>query len=215
MIKLDYLDVMNFDNAIRGMRNPLESHHLSDSRMTYIDGDSYEYQLGEKDKILALRLIKAGSDHAKFMRQILVSVDIAAPLYWWKEMDQYRVGQTTNSFSTMHKILSKPIDKDMFSFDDENGNVKDDIRGEYGYRYILIKHLEQLRQKASETKDKEVWRELIQDLPSSFNQTRTTTLNYQILRNIYHSRNNHKLQEWRDMCKWIESLPYSELITCK
>lgn len=210
MIGFDYVDVMNFDNAIRGMRNPLESYNLADSRMAYIEGDTYEYQLGDKDKDLALRLIKAGTDHAKFMRQILVSVDITAPLYWWKEMDQYRVGQTTNSTSSMHKILSKPISKSMFSFDNEDGAAKLGL-----YRSITIEHLEQLRQTAIETKDKETWRELIQDLPSSFNQTRTTTLNYQILRNIYNSRKNHKLQEWKDMCKWIETLPYSELIICK
>lgn len=209
MIKFDYVDIMNFNNAIRGMRNPLESWDKSDS---YYDSDGVhlEYQLGDKDKDLALRLIKAGTDHAKFMRQILVSVDITAPLYWWKEMDQYRVGQTTNSKSTMHKILSKPISKNMFSFDDEEGKTKLAL-----YRAITIEHLEELRQRAIETKDKATWRELIQDLPSSFNQTRTTTLNYQILRNIYNSRKNHKLQEWKDMCKWIETLPYGELITYK
>lgn len=204
MIKFEHLEVFNFDGALRGMRHPLNSHHLSDSRMSHIEGNKYEYVVGEKDFNLALRLAKAGSDHGKFLRQISVCVDIIAPDYWFKEYDTYKVGTVANSSSTMHTLCKQPLTLENFSIDNPDGHDKD-----------TIKTLNKLIEEFKLTDDKDIWRKLIQKLPMSFNYTRTCTLNYAVLRNMYHSRKNHKLAEWRSFCVWVESLPYSELITCK
>ena len=226
-IKFDNTQVLNFEGAIRGMRNPLNSWDKSDSvfiRVDFVD-TAEEYRIGKmcggnfpvikpNDLALMKKLIKAGSDHRKFMRQILVSVDITAPLYWWKEFDTYKVGTVSNSCSTMHKITSKPIELSDFSIDDFN---IDDDYNEIALSDMFINVVadcEELRKKYLETKDKKYWRGLIQLLPSSYNQRRTITFNYEVLYNIYGSRRNHKLDEWSiGFMEWIESLPYSELIT--
>ncbi len=211
MIEVKNIGVYNFENAVRGARNPLNSHQLSDSYGQWDEEyQKYDFIIGEKDLDLLLKLVKAGTDHSKFMRQIFVSMDINAPLYWWKEMDTYKVGTTANSQSTMHKIHSYPITLDMFSTDNETWTNLDWIIWD-----TTVSHLETLRKKFIETKDKNAWRQLIQLLPSSFNQMRTWTANYAVLRNIYHARKNHKLSEWHDFCSVIEKLPYSVLITCK
>ena len=210
MIKFENTDVMNFEGALRGMRNPLNSWDKSDSRINR----DYEYQLelGPNDLNLAQRLIKAGPDHRKFLRQIFVSVDITAPLYWWKEFDTYKVATVANSCSTMHKIHAKPIELEDFSVDVLGLN----FRYEVDYRMVdaftsVVEDCEQLRQRYLETKDKKYWRALIQLLPSSYNQKRTVTLNYETLRNIYGSRRNHKLDEWSvGFMEWIDTLPYAE-----
>jgi len=205
MIKTENISVMNFENAFRGMRNPLASWEQSDS---YWDDYDREYIIGEKDLALALKLIKAGSDHSKFMRQILISMDITAPLYWFKEFDTYKVSTVANSTSTMHTLHKTKITPELFSVEglDERNFIHFD---DYCY------YLELLRCQYLETKDKDIWIQLIQMLPSSFNQTRTVTFNYAVASNIYPSREFHKLSEWRDFCKVINSLPYSNLITGK
>jgi len=198
LIKVENISVMNFENAFRGMRNPLASWNQSDSYLENI--------IGKKDLELALKLIKSGSDHSKFMRQIFVSMDITSPLYWWKEMDQYRVGCTTNSTSTMHTLHKTEITPKLFSVEklqDHNSLMFENY----------CKYLEALRQEYIKTKDKNIWDQLIQLLPSSFNQTRTWTADYAVLRNLYHPRRSHKLTEWIGFCNIIEALPYSELIT--
>lgn len=179
------------------------------------------FYFGPKDMRLAQNLIRAGSDESKFMRQIGVSVDITAPLYWWKEMDTYKVGTTANSTSTMHKLTSKPIEYKDFSFDVLDFiNEKDDLNTcikklkDEMQLSIIIETCELLRQNYLETRDEAYWRALIQILPESYNQTRTWTANYAVLRNIYFARRNHKLQEWRDFCKWIETLPYAKELIC-
>ena len=203
MIKLEKTSVMNFENAVRGARNPMNSWHKSDS---YYDEDG-KYILGENDYALCMKLCKAGPDHRKFMRQIFVSVDITAPLYWWKEYDTYKVGTTANSCSTMHKIHAKEFTLDDFSCEHLYSGWKDDMEN------VIVPVLNIAREKFIETKDKKYWWQIIQLLPSSYNQMRTCTLTYENLVNIYHARRNHKLDEWVDFCEWIESLPYSELIT--
>ncbi len=203
MIELMRTSVMNFENAIRGARNPLNSWAKSDS---YYD-ENGNYVLGENDLSLAVRLCKSGSDHRKFVRQIFVSVDINAPLYWWKEYDTYKVATVANSCSTMHKIHSKP-----FSMDDMSVDRMDDASK--AVMQTVIDRLEALRLEYNETKDKSLWYSMIQLLPSSYNQMRTCTLNYETLINIHHARRSHKLDEWHVFCAWIESLPYAkELIT--
>lgn len=177
------------------MRHPLQSYDKSDSQYDY----NGEWFLGKNDKQLMKKLIKAGSDHRKFMRQILVSMDVTAPLYWYKEADTYKVGTVANSTSSMHTIHKESFTSKMFSFD---GGVE--IKG----IDAMIGLYEDLRLNYLETKDKKYWRTLIQLLPSSFNQTRMMTMNYEVLLNIYHSRKNHKLTEWHTFCEWIESLPY-------
>lgn len=205
MLSVDNSEVMNFKNAMRGARNPMNSWARSDS---YFD-ENGQYVLGENDLSLAVRLRKAGSDHRKFLRQIFVSVDITAPIYWWKEFDTYKVGTVANSTSTMHKITSAPFSREQFScdrMDDETLQVMDSV----------IAHLEKLRLKYVETKDKDVWYSIIQLLPSNYNQMRTVTMNYENLIGIYHSRKNHKLDEWHRFCDYIMSLPYaSELIAAE
>ncbi|MCD7796397.1 MAG: hypothetical protein LUG95_01875 [Clostridiales bacterium] len=197
MIKLERTGVMNFENAMRGARNPLNSWGRYDS---YYD-ENGNFVFGENDLSLAKRLCKAGSDHRKFIRMIFVTVDVTAPMYWWKEYDTYKVATVANSTSTMHKITSKPFELADFSTDKMNG---DGIKAMEN----LISVLEDLRLKYLETKDKEIWYTIIQLLPSSYNQMRTCTLNYETLCNIYYARKNHKLDEWHKYCDWIEELPY-------
>lgn len=231
MIKFEKTEVMNFENAIRGMRNPLNSWDNSDSgicsvwyceekcpyRMTDCNGvNPDDFIFGKNDLALAQKLIKAGSDHRKFLRQIFVSVDITAPLYWWKEFDTYKVGTVANSCSTMHKIHAKPIEVSDFSFDDMNIDFTtgdDPLEFEFFYSRV-VEDCEILRRRYVETNDKKYWRALIQLLPESYNQMRTVTLNYETLRNIYGSRRNHKLDEWSvGFMAFIDSLPYAnELI---
>lgn len=252
MIKIENVEVMGWEAAIRGMRNPLNSWQMSDSIFVE-DGEYHDicnnsgpyngsvsdtetfFEMGPKDYDLMTRLRNAGADHRKFMRMIAVYLDITAPLYWWKEFDTYKVGTTANSCSTMHKIADKEFTLDDFSHDhltkfipgqDLNGwtleendliTLPNDLS--YGYssigilRDIIIKALNFNRERYLETKDKKYWWQMIQLLPSSYNQKRTVMLNYEVLANIYKSRKNHKLDEWVDLCKWIETLPYSELIT--
>ncbi|HEX3038087.1 MAG TPA: hypothetical protein VHO94_03735 [Oscillospiraceae bacterium] len=203
MIEFDHTCVMNMENAMRGARNPMNSWARTDSYYK----ESGEFVLGENDLDLAQRLCKSGSDHRKFIRQIFISVDITAPLYWWKEYDTYKVGTVANSTSTMHKIHSKPFEIEDFSCDKMNADT-------LAYFQNLLEHLEVLRNQYNETKDKTYWYSLIQLLPSSYNQMRTCTFNYENMINIYRSRKNHKLDEWHAFCDWIESLPYAkELIT--
>ena len=205
MILIERYSVMNFENAIRGARNPLNSWAKSDS---YYD-ENGNYILGENDLGLAKKLAKAGSDHRKYLRQIFVSVDITAPLYWWNEYDTYKVATVANSTSTMHKIHSKTFERSDFSCDkmsDKALSVLDST----------IEYLEEARLKFIENKDKQYWNDMIQLLPSSYNQMRTCTFNYETLINIYYARRTHKLDEWHVMCDWIMSLPYAkELIAIK
>ena len=201
MIKIERDSEMNFENAMRGARNPLNSWARMDS---YVDEDG-NFVFGDNDIDLAKRLRKAGSDHRKFMRQILVSCDITAPMYWWKEYDTYKVATVANSTSTMHKIHSKPFDIEDFSHDHL---TEESLRAMNN----MIEYLESIRLKYVETKDKKYWYDLIQLLPSSYNQMRTCTFNYETLVNIYFSRRNHKLDEWHTFCEWIETLPYAKEI---
>jgi hypothetical protein len=201
MIKIERYSVMNFENAIRGARNPLNSWAKSDS---YYD-ENGNYVLGENDLGLAKKLAKAGSDHRKYLRQIFVSVDITAPLYWWNEYDTYKVATVANSTSTMHKIHAKAFEREDFSCD----RMSEAALGELDH---MIAFLEATRQKFVETKEKAYWEDLIQLLPSSYNQTRTCTMNYETLINMYYARRHHKLAEWHVFCDWIKSLPYSELL---
>lgn len=199
MIKIEKSSVMNFEGAIRGARNPMNSWDRMDSSYD-LDG---KYILGANDLDLAKRLCKAGSDHRKFIRQILVSVDITAPLYWWKEFDTYKVATVANSTSTMHKIHSKPFELEDFSCDRITDDAKTVLK-----RLILF--LEECRQNFTKTKDKAQWYNIIQLLPESYNQKRTVTMNYENLLNMYYARRNHKLDEWHTYCDWILSLPYTK-----
>lgn len=203
MLTLENTSVMNFENAIRGARNPLNSWARMDSH-TEADGT---FVLGPNDLDLAMRLARAGSDHRKYLRMVFVSVDVTAPIYWWKEYDTYKVATVANSTSTMHKIHSKPFSIDDFSCDHMTDNTKK-------FMGTVINELEAIRLRFRETKSKEDWYDMIQLLPSSYNQMRTCTLNYETLINIYRARKNHKLAEWHTFCDWIETLPYAEqLIT--
>ena len=199
MIKLERTSVMNLENAMRGARNPM----ISWGRMDSSYDEDGNFCLGPNDLDLGRRLRKAGSDHRKFIRQIFVSVDITAPLYWWKEYDTYKVATVANSTSTMHKIHSKAFELDDFSHDHL---TKDSLE----FMGVIIDRLESIRQKFVAEKKKEDWYDLIQLLPSSYNQMRTCTMNYETLVNIYFARRNHKLQEWHTFCHWIESLPYAK-----
>ena len=205
MIKVERISVLNFENAIRGARNPMNSWSRMDS---YYD-EKGNFILGENDLSLASRLAAAGSDHRKFLRQIIVSMDITAPLYWWKEFDTYKVGTVANSCSTMHKIQAKEFSREDFSCDrltPEALSMLDSV----------IAFLEAERKKFNETKDKAAWHNMIQLLPSSFNQMRTVSMNYEVLINIYYARRYHKLAEWHTLCEAIEALPYAkELILVK
>lgn len=223
MIKFENTKVFNFEGAVRGMRNPLNSWDKSDSTIcpgrdfddckATVDkcprGEDEEFRedifcIGKSDLDLMKRLINAGSDHRKFMRQILVSVDITAPLYWWKEFDTYKVATVSNSCSTMHTIQAKEFKPNDFSFE----NLTDSA---CKCALDIIEELDKQRLLYLDTKDKKYWWNMIQLLPSSYNQKRTITLNYETLYNIYGSRKDHKLDEWRvGFIKWIESLPYAE-----
>ncbi len=202
MITLKYADIWGFEHAVRGMRNPMNSWDKSD---TFVDYDLV--LLGNKDKELMKRLVHAGPSHRKFLRQIFVSVDITAPLYWWKEFDTYKVGTTANSCSTMHKIHDKEFTLDDFSVEHLNDDVLNKPFKD------IISCLNFFRQLYIQDHDKDNWWQMIQLLPSSYNQKRTVTMNYENLLNIYETRRNHKLDEWKDFCKWIERLPNAELIT--
>lgn len=225
MIKIECTHVDGWVSAIRGMRNPMNSWKQSDSGYGCVDkscescdfdhnwcGNTGEYKIGEKDLSLMKRLVKAGSDHSKFMRMITVTCDITAPLYWWKEFDTYKVGTVRNSCSTMHKIQAKE-----FTFNDfSHEHLLEDDFDVYAPMNVLdtiIVALNFHREQFNKTKDKKHWYQMIQLLPSSYNQKATVQVNYAVLRNMYHSRKNHKLDEWHTLCHWIETLPYSELIT--
>ena len=214
MIKLEKTNVMNMDNAIRGARNPMNSWSRMDSYFMISHEDGLEYEdclpkfvMGENDISLARRLVKAGSDHRKFLRQIFVSVDIIAPLYWWKEFDTYKVGTVANSCSTMHKIHSKEFTLDDFSHDKMISTLGETFEA-MDALCLVIDVLNDYRNKYNDTKDKRYWDSMIQLLPSSYNQLRTVTMNYENLLNICRARKNHKLYEWHVMCDWIETLPY-------
>ena len=218
MLRIENTYVSGWDASIRGMRNPMNSWDKSDSGhwCENIAGHEVERRvIGRNDLALMKKLVKAGSDHAKFMRMINVTMDVTAPLYWWKEFDTYKVGTTANSCSTMHKIADKEFTLDDFSHEHLTPAAIATIR-------TVIERLNFARKeflkgrKGSEfgmPSAKEYWWDMIQLLPSSYNQKRTVQLNYAVLRNMYHARRNHKLDEWRDFCAWVETLPYHELIT--
>ena len=214
-MKFENTSVYNIYNAIIGARNPMNSWNKSDSVFNGFNGKIENTVIGKNDLDLMQKLIKAGSEHRKFMRQIFVSVDITAPLYWWKEFDTYKIGTVSNSTSTMHKLASTPITIDCFEMDDFDyfvGQNENDI----GHIWEgLIYDLEYLRQKYNETKDKRYWKELIRLLPESWLQKRTITMNYENLLNMYRQRKNHKLTEWsKSFCDWIKTLPYAEELIC-
>lgn len=249
MLKIENTEVMGWEAAIRGMRNPMNSWEKSDSRFSFLDdcGDCThcnlrfdecnEQQIGPNDLDLMTRLRNAGTDHRKFMRMITVYLDITAPLYWWKEFDTYKVGTVANSCSTMHKIHEKEFTLEDFSCEhligspipNFNKHVHVTEKAEDGNKCYsfglgttptcfmewIIGVLNTYRELYLKTKDKKYWWQMIQLLPSSYNQKRTVMLNYEVLANIYKSRRNHKLDEWHTFCDWIESLPYSELIIGK
>lgn len=202
-MKFEKTEVFNFEGAIRGMRNPMNSWNKSDSDYFVVHDSNSDchirrFKIGENDLALAQSLIKAGSEHRKFIRQIFVSVDITAPLYWWKEFDTYKVGTVANSTSTMHKLASTPITKDCF----ECGEML------YGY---TITNLESNRKMYLETNDKNYWKQLIVNLPESWLQTRTVTMDYENLYSIVRHRKNHKLTEWSEsFMTWVKTLPYAE-----
>lgn len=213
MIKIDKTEVFGWEAAIRGMRNPMNSWDKSDSYEDWWEdpspinpNDGVRFFAGENDLALMKKLAKAGSDHGKFLRMINVTADILAPLYWWKEYDTYKVGTVANSCSTMHKIHAKEFTLDDFSHEHLNESsvaVLEDF---------IIAALNGNRDLFIDTGNKHYWWQIIQLLPSSYNQLRTVQLNYQVLKNMYHARKNHKLNEWHEFCRWVESLPYSELI---
>lgn len=198
MLTVTKTQVMNIEGAIRGARNPMNSWHLSDSFIN----DKGEFVLGPVDLDLGHRLASAGSDHRKFLRQIFVSTDVRAPIYWWKEFDTYKVGTVANSTSTMHKIHVKTFELDDFSTDHLTDGGKAALED-------MMEYLEKCRDIFNETKDKDAWYDIISLLPSAYEQTRTVSLNYENLINIYYARRNHKLDEWHIFCDWIKSLPYA------
>ena len=230
MLKIENFEVMGWEHAIRGMRNPMNSWDKSDSYFTQVvdcETDlkaNAEHFVGDNDHQLMMSLAKGGPVHAKYRRMITVYLDITSPFYWWKEFDTYKVGTVANSCSTMHKIHAKEFTLEDFScehlIDDIHECWADNIEAGPECRSTPLNILEdvvfalnQYRDKFLETKDKKYWWQMIQLLPTSYNQKRTVMLNYEVLHNIYHSRKNHKLDEWHVFCDWIESLPYSELIT--
>ena len=224
MLKIEHAEVVGWEHAIRGMRNPKNSWDMSDSgykcpycrtKKTTCSGCKENMCVGQNDHDLMTRLRNAGTDHRKFMRMIVVYADVTAPLYWWKEADTYKVGTVRNSCSTMHKITEKAFTLDDFSHEQlitysHNGEL---CRNFIDTLECLIDDLNVARELYLETNDKHFWWQIIQLLPSSYNQRATLMLNYEVLANMYHSRKNHKLDEWVEFCKWIETLPYSELIT--
>lgn len=224
MIKLEHVVLASpeqMEFIIEGMRNPMNSWEKSDSEYVTSGYDIVGFDLGESDHSLMQRLSNAGTDHRKFMRMMPVYVRITAPLYWWKEFDTYKVGTVANSCSTMHKIQEKEFTLNDFSCEhlknafDVSIPYTSSITGIFEYKKILedsIEILNNARNLYLETKDKRFWWQMIQLLPSSYNQTRNVMMNYEVLANIYKSRKDHKLDEWREFCQWIETLPYSELI---
>ena len=221
-MKFENTEVWGFKHALRGMRNPLESWDKSD---TFINGNcgtdcscencsqTEGIEIGERDLFLMQKLIKAGSEHRKFLRQIFVAVDITAPLYFFKELDTYKVGTVANSTSTMHKLASTPITIDCFEMGDFTPLI-DNFKIDLSWQTIVT-YLEQLRQKYNETKDKRYWKELIRLLPESWLQKRTITMNYENILNMYRQRKNHKLTEWsKSFCDWVKTLPYAEELIC-
>ena len=240
MIKIENVEVVGWEHAIRGMRNPKNSWQKSDSYACYatggchceeehyINGVCHGVTLGENDHSLMMTLRNAGTDHRKFMRMITVYLDVIAPLYWWKEFDTYKVGSVANSCSTMHKIHAKEFTLEDFSYEhlleQKDVHVPNDsccnpnwegcgVIAPIDVLEETVNMLNKAREMFLETKDKKYWWQMIQLLPSSYNQRRTVQLNYEVLANIYKSRKDHKLDCWRDFCSWIETLPYSELIT--
>lgn len=222
MIKLEYTEVVGWEAAIRGMRNPHNSWDKSDSKyLRQEDGHiiASRYEVGPNDHGLMMRLVKAGTDHRKFMRMIVVYVDVTAPLYWWKEMETYKVGTVSNSCSTMHSIHKGEFGARDFSSEKLFGADGIEVDENFGAirpascLYDTIETLNTCREMFLQTGKKTWWELIIQLLPSSYNQRRTLMLNYEVLANIYRARRNHKLTEWREFCHWIEILPYSELIT--
>lgn len=207
MIKIENTEVVGWEAAIRGMRNPMNSWDKSDSEWVGDKNYNLVIDIGTNDLELMKRLASAGTDHAKYRRMITVYVDLVAPLYWWKEYDTYKVGTVANSCSTMHKIHDKEFTLDDFSVEHLNQDVIECTFDE------IIRCLNFFRNLYLQYKNKSDWWQMIQLLPSSYNQRRTVMLNYEVLHNMYHSRKNHKLDEWRTFCEWIENLPYSEIIT--
>jgi len=205
MIKFEAVETYGWEAAVRGMRNPKNSWNKSDSVFGVLDGCPY---FGPNDMKLMATLREAGTDHRKFLRMIVVSLDITAPLYWWKEYDTYKVGTVANSCSTMHKIAAKAFEVADFSHEHLVGKSMAALK-------IVLDALNHERDCYLATKDKDCWWQMIQLLPTSYNQRRTVMLNYEVLANIYKSRRNHKLDEWHAFCDWIETLPYSWLITGK
>lgn len=248
MIKLENYEVIGWEHAIRGMRNPMNSWEKSDSGFVCYANDQHfcsvcedghtdacperfrTYKIGPNDRELMMKLAKAGSVHAKYRRMITVYVDITAPLYWWKEFDTYKVGTVANSCSTMHKIHAKEFELEDFSCEKLISMTSDRLHSEIPFveaggldeskytplgviKCMVIPMLNECRSIYLETKDKIYWDQMIQLLPSSYNQKRTIMLNYEVLVGMYRDRKNHKLDEWREFCKWVEQLPYSEIIT--
>ena len=214
-MKFENTEVWGFEHAIRGMRNPLESWNKSDSHydIEEVVLERGKYIIGSNDLQLAQTLIRAGSEHRKFLRQIFVAVDITAPLYFFKELDTYKVGTVANSTSTMHKLASTPITIDCFEMGDFTPLI-DNFKIDLSWRTV-VSYLEQLRQKYNETKDKRYWKELIRLLPESWLQKRTITMNYENILNMYRQRKNHKLTEWsKSFCDWVKTLPYAEELIC-
>lgn len=234
MLKISNFEVMGWEHAIRGMRNPMNSWAKSDSEVSICECEHWPHdvkksfaRLGSNDLDLMKRLRNAGTDHRKFMRMIVVYVDITAPLYWWKEMDTYRVGVEKNSCSTMHKIAAKEFESSDFSHDHliypSYQHLQETIDLLNHYRWIYTKYDDlkngvfpvshEVGDVIENMNKKDIWWQMVQLLPSSYNQRRTVMLNYEVLANIYKSRRNHKLDEWHIFCDWIEELPYSEVIT--
>lgn len=221
-MKFEHTEVWGFEHALRGMRNPMNSWDKSDSKMVenYLTGGDSKFTIGEKDMKLAKSLIKAGSEHRKFLRQIFVSVDITAPLYVWSEFDTYKVGTTANSTSKMHKLASTPITIDCFEIDDYDDLLETGLSISHNefFKCTLIPYLEHLRQYYIKTNDKKVWKELVRTLPEAWLQTRTVTMNYENILNMYHQRKNHKLNEWSgiddsskpNFVSWVKTLPYAK-----
>lgn len=206
MIKIENVDVCGWEAAIRGARNPMNSWDKSDTAFWSYPEEGVAHKIGDNDFRLLRNLANAGPDHGKFLRMLSVSFDVTAPLYWWKEFDTYKVGTVVNSCSTMHKIHAKPFTLEDFSHENMTCDAICILN-------LIIEHLNQRRCDFLESGRKIYWWDMIQLLPSSYNQRRTVFLNYAVLRTMYHARKNHKLDEWREFCRWIESLPYSELIT--
>ena len=219
MIKIENYEVLGWEHAIRGMRNPMNSWAKSDSEFCILGSPDYEESIavdydcewttyiGPNDQNLMKRLHGAGTDHRKFMRMLVVYVDITAPLYWWKEFDTYKVGTVANSCSTMHTIHKKEFTLDDFSHEHVISSRVYDLLSD------IVNELNDRRALYLDTKDKEYWWQMIQLLPSSYNQKRTVMLNYEVLANMFAARCNHKLDEWKTLCEWMRTLPYSELIT--